>query len=109
MSKSFSLIPIVTLYVFLIWKSIIDLSFFNYIWISVNKIVATVDIISERMSLDPASTRTGFHWPPFNTVDHLHLHVISPIEKMNAMRKLMFNPNTFWFVSVSIEIIKLIV
>ncbi|TGZ50197.1 histidine triad nucleotide-binding protein 3-like [Temnothorax curvispinosus] len=64
-----------------------------------DKIVAAVDIISEKMNLDPGSTRTGFHWPPFNTVDHLHLHVISPIEKMNAVRKMMFNPNMFWFVS----------
>lgn len=70
--------------------------------------VATVDVISEKMNLDPASTRTGFHWPPFNTVNHLHLHVISPIDRMNAMRKMLFSPNMFWFVSVSIEIIKLI-
>jgi len=61
------------------------------------------------MNLDPASTRTGFHWPPFNTVHHLHLHVISPIEKMSGIRKLMFpNPNNYWFVSVSIKIIRLI-
>ncbi|XP_018053809.1 PREDICTED: histidine triad nucleotide-binding protein 3-like isoform X2 [Atta colombica] len=65
-----------------------------------NKIVAAVDVISEKMNLDPASTRTGFHWPPFNTVHHLHLHVISPIEKMNGIRKLMFpKPNNYWFVS----------
>ncbi|XP_025988539.1 histidine triad nucleotide-binding protein 3 [Solenopsis invicta] len=63
-----------------------------------DKIVATVGIISEKLNLDPASIRTGFHWPPFNTVDHLHLHVISPVDKMNAMRKFMFNPNNFWFV-----------
>lgn len=64
-----------------------------------NKIVATVNIITEKLGLDPASTRTGFHWPPFNTVDHLHLHVISPIEQMNIMRKMMFSPKTYWFVS----------
>lgn len=64
-----------------------------------DKIVATVDIISEKLDLNPASTRTGFHWPPFNTVNHLHLHVISPIEKMNVMRKMMFKPSSYWFVS----------
>jgi len=64
-----------------------------------DKIVATVNIICEKLDLDPASTRTGFHWPPFNTVDHLHLHLISPVEKMNAVKKMMFNPNMFWFVS----------
>ncbi|XP_072767607.1 adenosine 5'-monophosphoramidase HINT3 isoform X2 [Anoplolepis gracilipes] len=65
-----------------------------------NKIVATVDIISKKLNLNPASTRTGFHWPPFNTVNHLHLHVISPIEKMNVMRKMMFKPSSYWFVSI---------
>lgn len=25
---------------------------------------------------DPASSRLGFHIPPYNTVDHLHLHVL---------------------------------
>ncbi|XP_032662615.1 histidine triad nucleotide-binding protein 3-like [Odontomachus brunneus] len=64
-----------------------------------NKIVATVDIISEKLGLDPVSTRTGFHWPPFNTVNHLHLHVISPIEQMNLLGKVMFNPKTYWFVN----------
>lgn len=77
---------------------------FNYIWISVDKIVATVDIISEKLDLNPVSTRTGFHWPPFNTVDHLHLHVISPIEKMNVMKNMMFKPSSYWFVSVSMKI-----
>jgi hypothetical protein len=71
------------------------------IWISVNKIITTVSTISEKLELNPASIRTGFHWPPFNTVDHLHLHVISPIENMNIMKRIMFNPNSYWFVSVS--------
>ncbi|KAF9351947.1 hypothetical protein BGX34_000266 [Mortierella sp. NVP85] len=25
---------------------------------------------------DPTSSRLGFHIPPYNTVDHLHLHVL---------------------------------
>jgi len=79
----------------------ISVSYFNCIWISVDKIVTTVGTISEKLGLNPASIRTGFHWPPFNTVDHLHLHVISPIENMNIMKKIMFNPNSYWFVSVS--------
>ncbi|KAL6263976.1 hypothetical protein P5V15_004057 [Pogonomyrmex californicus] len=66
-----------------------------------DKIIATVDIISEKLGLDPASTRTGFHWPPFNTINHLHLHVISPVEKMNTLKKIMFSHNTYWFVSTN--------
>ncbi|KAH0952288.1 hypothetical protein HN011_005258 [Eciton burchellii] len=66
-----------------------------------NKIITTVSTISEKLGLNPASIRTGFHWPPFNTVDHLHLHVISPIENMNIMKRIMFNPNSYWFVSAN--------
>nr|XP_033327907.1 histidine triad nucleotide-binding protein 3-like [Megalopta genalis] len=64
-----------------------------------DKIVSIVDTIIERQGLDPGNTRTGFHWPPFNTVNHLHLHVISPIENMSALRRFMFKPNSYWFVS----------
>ncbi|KAG7199390.1 hypothetical protein KM043_014021 [Ampulex compressa] len=64
-----------------------------------DKIVSTVEIITQQEGLDPESTRTGFHWPPFNTVNHLHLHVISPIENMNLLRKGMFLPDSYWFVS----------
>ncbi|XP_076222228.1 adenosine 5'-monophosphoramidase HINT3 [Nomia melanderi] len=63
------------------------------------KMVSTVDKILEKQGLDSASTRTGFHWPPFNTVDHLHLHVISPIEDMSLLRKFMFKADSYWFVS----------
>ncbi|CAD1473593.1 unnamed protein product, partial [Heterotrigona itama] len=44
-------------------------------------------------------TRTGFHWPPFNTISHLHLHVISPICNINLFKKFMYKPNSYWFVS----------
>ncbi|XP_076171861.1 adenosine 5'-monophosphoramidase HINT3 [Ptiloglossa arizonensis] len=63
------------------------------------KIVSTVDIILEQQGLDSEATRTGFHWPPFNTVNHLHLHVISPVENMNFLKRIMFKPNSYWFVS----------
>lgn len=42
----------------------------------------------------------GFHWPPFNTVSHLHLHLISPASELGLMHRYMFKPNTLWFVSV---------
>eukprot|EP01134_Creolimax_fragrantissima_P008572 CFRG8572T1 len=43
----------------------------------------------------------GFHWPPFNSIDHLHLHVIGPRETMSfGARFLEFNPIFPWFKSV---------
>ncbi|XP_066260286.1 adenosine 5'-monophosphoramidase HINT3-like [Euwallacea similis] len=39
----------------------------------------------------------GFHLPPFNTVDHLHLHLISPASSMSFLHKIMFMANSLWF------------
>ncbi|CAG9864569.1 unnamed protein product [Phyllotreta striolata] len=43
--------------------------------------------------------RLGFHCPPFNSVGHLHMHVISPASEMSLYNKLIFQPNTYWFQS----------
>ncbi|KAL2714736.1 histidine triad nucleotide-binding protein 3-like, partial [Vespula squamosa] len=64
-----------------------------------DKIIACVHLIAQKQGFDINSTRTGFHWPPFNTVNHLHLHVISPIENMSIIKRMVFKLNTPWFVS----------
>ncbi|KAF6199070.1 hypothetical protein GE061_007095 [Apolygus lucorum] len=45
------------------------------------------------------NARLGFHWPPFHTVSHLHLHAIAPATDMGFMSKMMFKENSWWFVS----------
>ncbi|XP_015588049.1 histidine triad nucleotide-binding protein 3 isoform X2 [Cephus cinctus] len=35
------------------------------------KMLDAVKLVSERHGLDPASTRTGFHWPPFTTTEYV--------------------------------------
>ncbi|PBC34074.1 Histidine triad nucleotide-binding protein [Apis cerana cerana] len=62
-----------------------------------NKMLAAIDIISQKQGLDRAVTRTGFHWPPFNTVSHLHLHVISPISNIKFYKRYMYEPGSCWF------------
>jgi hypothetical protein len=47
--------------------------------------------------------RLGFHYPPFNSVQHLHLHAISPASSMSFVSRLIFRPGSWWFVSVSIH------
>ncbi|ESO86908.1 hypothetical protein LOTGIDRAFT_194459 [Lottia gigantea] len=44
--------------------------------------------------------RMGFHWPPFNSVQHLHLHVISNTDEMGWIARGIFKPDSFWFVCV---------
>lgn len=49
----------------------------------------------------------GFHCPPFNSVQHLHLHVLAPASQMTFLRRMIFKPNTWWFSTVIIYILLL--
>ncbi|KAF7386690.1 hypothetical protein HZH66_011142 [Vespula vulgaris] len=64
-----------------------------------DKIIGCVQLVMQKQGFDINSTRTGFHWPPFNTVNHLHLHLISPVENMSIVKRMVFKLNTPWFVS----------
>jgi len=48
--------------------------------------------------------RMGFHWPPFYTIGHLHLHAIAPAKSMSIFnRYVAFNPSlSYIFVDVNI-------
>ena len=50
-------------------------------------------------SVDRNDVIMGFHWPPFWTQPHLHLHVISPKAQMGWFGKFAFWPGTYWFVT----------
>jgi hypothetical protein len=41
----------------------------------------------------------GYHWPPFHTIAHLHLHVIAPANEMGFISRTIFRPNSWWFVT----------
>lgn len=42
----------------------------------------------------------GFHWPPFTSIDHLHMHAIAPASKMGFFARLVFKPINMWYCSV---------
>ncbi|XP_074640795.1 adenosine 5'-monophosphoramidase HINT3-like isoform X1 [Tubulanus polymorphus] len=46
--------------------------------------------------------RFGFHWAPFNSVYHLHLHVLSPVSGIKRFFVLTakYKPGCFWFRTV---------
>ena len=41
----------------------------------------------------------GFHFPPFISVDHLHLHCIYPSTTMSFIQSIVFHKNSWYFVS----------
>lgn len=45
----------------------------------------------------------GFHWPPFISIDHLHMHAIAPASKMGFFARLVFKPINMWYCSVSLN------
>jgi diadenosine tetraphosphate (Ap4A) HIT family hydrolase len=45
------------------------------------------------------SARFVFHVPPFNSVSHLHLHVLAPVNSMSWIGKLKYWSETCWCVS----------
>ncbi|KAL8566188.1 hypothetical protein ACOMHN_034764 [Nucella lapillus] len=46
---------------------------------------------------DVSDARLGFHWPPFHSVEHLHLHVISPQADMGWLARGIFKVDSWWF------------
>jgi diadenosine tetraphosphate (Ap4A) HIT family hydrolase len=67
---------------------------------SVNKLITTSKEILVEKGGDVEDIRLGFHLPPFNSISHLHLHVISPASQMSTISRLIFKPHTWWFTSV---------
>ncbi|XP_024124211.1 histidine triad nucleotide-binding protein 3 isoform X1 [Oryzias melastigma] len=65
------------------------------------------EILQKNNVTDLSDVRFGFHWPPFCSVTHLHLHVLAPASQMGFMSRLIFRLNSYWFVTADqlIEII----
>ncbi|CAL8069512.1 unnamed protein product [Orchesella dallaii] len=65
-----------------------------------------LQVVAEQVTKDAPDTDPeqvqklmGFHWPPFHSIAHLHLHVIAPSDQMGFIARTIFRPNSFWFVT----------
>ncbi|CAH0731174.1 unnamed protein product, partial [Brenthis ino] len=65
----------------------------------VEKMLSVAKNLLQQNSLSAEDARFGYHWPPFRSVRHLHLHTIAPESKMGMIGKMVFMKNSYWFVS----------
>lgn len=63
----------------------------------------TTLILQKAPETPPNEISLGFHWPPFNSVNHLHMHAIAPESAMNFVRRQMFLRDTFWYRQVIVN------
>uniref|UniRef100_UPI00398F0938 adenosine 5'-monophosphoramidase HINT3 n=1 Tax=Pristiophorus japonicus TaxID=55135 RepID=UPI00398F0938 len=58
------------------------------------------NVLQQKGVGDLADVRLGFHWPPFCTVTHLHLHVLAPASQMGFISRMVYRTNSYWFIAV---------
>ncbi|XP_063701713.1 adenosine 5'-monophosphoramidase HINT3-like [Culicoides brevitarsis] len=57
----------------------------------------SLKLVMERHSSNLVDSLFGFHWPPFNSVKHLHMHGIHPASTMGFFKRMIFKPESVWF------------
>ncbi|XP_048002797.1 adenosine 5'-monophosphoramidase HINT3-like [Leguminivora glycinivorella] len=65
----------------------------------VEKLLTIAKEMLSKNSLSEDEARFGYHWPPFRSVKHLHLHTIAPESEMGFIGRLIFFKDSYWFVS----------
>ncbi|XP_043938197.1 histidine triad nucleotide-binding protein 3-like [Protopterus annectens] len=54
-------------------------------------------VLQQNMVTDLDDISLGFHWPPFCSVPHLHLHALAPASQLGPQSR--YRTNSFWFIT----------
>ena len=67
---------------------------------------SSYDLMKKTFGLNKEEVLLVFHVPPFNSIDHLHLHVIGNPENMSWVGKLKYSENLFGYCKNANTVIK---
>ncbi|MCI4373994.1 hypothetical protein PGIGA_G00000920 [Pangasianodon gigas] len=57
------------------------------------------EVLQKKNVTDLNDVRFGFHWPPFHSVAHLHLHVLAPASQMGFISRFIYRLDSYWFIT----------